>query len=561
MHKRLFFLSLVAVIGVNIGLFWFLACPYRLLPSDDLTYFQGLNTPGPSSTATLSPNLSRFTNSLHSLTPNPGILATLAQKQNPVYWLFLWSCNQVWSLLNAQPKSGLIFPTLLANILTILAIIRINRQLTGSQGWAMLAGLLYMTSAWTNTYYYFFSYTSLPTALLITAFALALTSASQPQGSRKAWAWAALGGAVLGLAFWSAPSAIVLTAILIPLPALLHRPSAWRRGLMQLGWQLAGFAATFTPFVRISYQAFGNHIAGNIYTNHYDDALDKFGYIPQAPSFSFAKIMAEYSLLQTGLTVLLLLLLGVTLLLRTRQAHNDNGVSQIPIHLSRPLTHSLILLVILLIHATVIDLLPTTKLGRTHFHSLPFLFLFLTVTPYHLLPYLKSQKTQTILSRVYFALLISSMCLSIMKSLETRSIRFALPIFLANRTDLHKLYILKEDPHADYITQWLDDQRFISISTSAIQQVIETETASGMHGALLIGPNGTDSGNTILQHSTMPDFTLNLPPSLPGSLTTFPYSSAYPPFLFEEEICQSLYFSGQTPSPSSQAGSITVLSW
>jgi len=535
--RRYFPLLVLALAGINIALFFLLALPYRLFPSDDQLYLQGLQAPAGE------------------------ILATLSQWQNPVYWLCLLGCSKIWALFSTRLLDSLIVTSLAANTATILALCHITLRLTGHRGWALLAGLLFMTSAWTNTYYFFFSYTPIPTALMAVAFACMLTGIHQPlTATAGAQAWPTASGAVLGLALWSAPSATVLTAILLPMIVLCHRPKGLLRGLSLFGWQMAGFIATAAPFARLSFQAFGNHVVGNIYTDHYDSAMDKFSYVPQPPAFTFLRIIAEYSPLQTLLAMLVFLMLCLALVSRRHTVGPAQPASSAsPLH--GPLAISLILAAICLAHAVIIDLLPTTKLGRAHFHVTPFLTLFLVVAPCHLLSRLASEKAKGVWRQAYCGLLILAMAMSAMKSLTTRAVRFSLPGYLASSPALQHLYLLREDPHANYIGLWLDDQRLTTVPASAISAIINGESARGAKGALLVGPNGPGSGNSILEQSTMADFNLPLPPAQMEGAAHFPYYSFYPPFLFEEEICQSLYAAGQTPAHNNPGSTIKVLTW
>ncbi len=534
--KQHFLLVLLAMVLINACLFWLLALPYRFVPSDDLSYYQYLQSKA------------------------LDVITSLSEHQNPCYFLYLLGCSQVWSLFSNAPENALIFSCLLANTLAIVSIMLASRRLTDNTAWAVSAGALYMTSAWTNNYYYFFSYAPLPAALLVLAFSLILKTAYfGPSAKGQARLWSATSGAVLGMTFWVAPAAILPIALLLPVIVLVHRQHWVKRGLALFYWQVAGFGLAFAPFAVLSWRPYLGHILENIHTYHYEEAYAKFSYVPKAPSFSFIRILSEYSPLQAGLALILTLMLGIAFI-KPNRTTDHHEITQRP-WLQPSLRLGLLLFAICLLHALAIDLLPTTKLGRTHFQILPFFILLLVTTPSSLLPGLSSSKGRKVVTFCYGAVLTAAVVLAAMKSLETRAVRTKVPEYLSRNTSLQHIYFLKEDPHANYIAQWLRDKRVIPIAANTISQVMREDTGKGDKAILLIGPTGMQSGNSILEHSVMADFNLTLPLSIRERLTFLPYYSFYPPFLFEEEISMALYFAGKTPAYSANDSSIKVLSW
>jgi hypothetical protein len=92
---------------------------------------------------------------------------------------------------------------------------------------------------------------------------------------------------------------------------------------------------------------------------------------------------------------------------------------------------------------------------------------------------------------------------------------------------------------------------------AAIRRGLEKEG----RGILLLGPTGPGSGNSILDAAVLPDFTPRLAKDIRDRITFLPYYAFHPPFLFEEETCQALYFSGQTPDPASPAAGLKAYNW
>lgn len=529
-------LVLLGLVMANACAVWLLAHPYRLFPADDQGYLQALR----------------------GIEGQP--LTHLAQRQNPVYWLYLQGCYQLWRLVSSQDQDIFLVANLAANTIGLLALTRITHQLTGNLRWALMTGLLYVTSAWTTTYYLFFSYTPLPTALMLVALSLMLTGCQcPPDAKRPGLLWTGAAGTVLGVAFWCAPSATLLTALLLPLPLLLTGTPFVRHRLPLTLAQAGGFIVSFLPWAFLCFRAYGNHIVGNITTYHYDDAVAKFSSVPKPPALSFWRIMGEYSGLQTTLFLVLIPLLSVALFFKNRSL--ISGAEEAKPFQLRPLRVCLILLVVCLVHAGVVDLLPTTKLARTHFHIFPLTLIFLVVTPYHLAKGFTSERIRRPLTMAYGGVLMLSILLSSLQSLESRSARFRLPEFLDRQQGLEHLYLLKEDPHAKYIAQWLQESRVTTIGLAMVGPLLRKGSPPGHKNALIIGPTGPGSGNSILRHGTLPDFDLELPQSITDRQLLIPYYSFHPPFLWEEEICQALYFAGGLPDPTAAESQIKILIW
>ncbi|KPK99022.1 MAG: hypothetical protein AMJ95_00980, partial [Omnitrophica WOR_2 bacterium SM23_72] len=110
------------------------------------------------------------------------------------------------------------------------------------------------------------------------------------------------------------------------------------------------------------YDIFWYHWQDNLHSGHYVDTLDKFGYLPRVPFFSFFLILKTYS----PIIFTSFLILSVIWLIINRNALRDQVLS-------------VYLLGVIISHAILIDLLPFTKLGRTHFVIYPLLLIVLVV--------------------------------------------------------------------------------------------------------------------------------------------------------------------------------------
>jgi hypothetical protein len=522
----------IALVIATASLFCALAHPYRFFPSDDALYLRRLGAPGATA------------------------LFVLSQRPNPTFWLYLVACARLRALVGLAPHDVFLVNALVANVVIALTLSRITRRATGGDGWALAAPLIFLTSAWTNTYYYLFSYTPMPTALLVVAASLTLDAARDPSKVTAAdRVRSVASGALLALAFWASPSAAPMAGLLMLTCVALHLPAHARRGFTLLVWQTAGFALAFAPFASISFEAWLDHVVVNIHTSHYDDAIVRFGVVPRHPNFTFVRVFFEHTSLQASLAfAVMAALLGAALVGLRRRA--PTAVSDTPYLTETRLGVTLVGLCAM--HAAAIDLLPTTKLGRAHFHAFPFVVLVLSVGARAVLSLRGDRRAMT---TAYALALALSATLSMAGVAETRRVRFSVPAWIAHESEGRALYVLREDPHAGALAAWLSASHITETSTDALRERIDADRNRGAHGALLVGPTGPMSGHSVLRHGTMPDFIPHLDVTGLTRAVALPYYSAHPAFLMEEEISSALFFSGRTQRPTTRGAGVTVFVW
>ena len=89
----------------------------------------------------------------------------------------------------------------------------------------------------------------------------------------------------------------------------------------------------------------------------------------------------------------------------------------------------------------------------------------------------------------------------------------------------------------------------------------KVHSRKGQEIGLIMGPNGIGSGLSIMLHCTLNDFLIKkqYEDYLQGAqrITSLPYYSKFLSFLFEEEVCQALYFEGKV----SNSDEILLLIW
>lgn len=410
-----------------------------------------------------------------------------------------------------------------------------------------------MTSAWTNAYYFLFSYTPLPTALMFGAFTASVTAArAWSRSPSRARAFSALAGALLGASFWSSPSAAPLVALLGCATLALHAPRELRRGGVLLAWQSAGFALVFAPLVRLSLEAYLDHVANNIDTSHYADALARFGHVPRAPFGTLARVLATHAPIEAALAAVATVGIAIALLRRSNRASSNESLD-----VASALRVCAVAAAVCVLHAAAIDALPTTKLGRTHFHVYPLVVLVLTVGARAAIDALSLRRFFAIAHGAALALTVA---LSLWATSARRARRFSVPSHLAAMGGA-RVYVLRDDPHREFLSTWLDDRHAVTVEASTLDAMISSQRARGERGALVVGPTGEGSGRSVMQHGTLRDFRPRLPSSLGGASMTVGYYGFDPAFLMEEEICEALLFTRRMPRVGSPSTRLRVFVW
>lgn len=517
-------LSILALAAGHLITFWLLAHPYRFFPCDDRDFYK-LLLPG-------SANFQDITSAAY---------------YQPFFISYLSLCRLLWKSITADSPSLLVFANLAANTISICMIVLTCRRLTGSLLWSVAAGLIFASSAWTANYYFMFSYAPFAVSLVLSAFTMQIYGA---QGNdRSTPILFAASGLLLALAFWGSPSAAVSISLVLagfPLVVWLHKRTPGQI-VPACAWVYSGFLLAILGYAFIYGRVYLGHILENIHTDHYLDAIIKFGYVPPPPFLSFFRILFEYSPFEA---VVFTILATVTILSVFGRRSRSDQVLRICVFLAA----------LCFAHGLTVDLLPTTKLGRTHFHAYPFLVIFMVVAG-HWVYSKTSGGFRRIFGAVFTALLLVSMSFSINQTMQTRATRFALPEFLAGQPKTTNIYLIREDPHANYLSDWLDDPRISFISNQSLGSMLKEAQAKSLHGMLIIGPSGPGSGNSILERGTLPDFNPMIPDDLAARLTYLPYCAFHPSFLFEEENCLALYFLGETPLSNNRSAMIKTLSW
>jgi len=536
-NKQFWLFSLIAISIYAIT--WLaLAWPYRPFPSDDIFSFhtgQGAHQP-----------------------------------------LFIFSLAVFKFFLSAFSKdefSYLLLHGIVSNSLSLFLLSAIVFRLTQNMALVVLSILLYGTSAWPANYYFMASYTPLATLLSLLICLLIIEAYLRYSNSittrhdnlekdtpvnsfltKRYEPFFILATIVSILYFLSSTSALLMIGFQILMIGYLFYQTSFISALFISALKnVKAVLALFFLFVIVYLVIFDNHALSilshwyhNIYTSHYTDALAKFGYVPKSPFFSLFHIAYTYNPI---LPILFVLVSGISLFFLAFKYYKKKLFSAF----ERVLMS---LIVVIYAHSITIDILPFTKLARTHFVVYPLIIIVFVVSFYYLISQLEDHLKRIKPYLIVFGLGACAfiITLNLAFSKEMIYVRKYTADYLTSLPADTEFYMLSGDNHADYIKYWL------GLSIKKIDKISQiTDTKNSRLIAIIIGPHGKDSGRSILKHSTFDDFILTEVVKPKGvKEVKLPYYAYFPSFLFEEEISQALFFAGETPDYKADNMQITV---
>ncbi len=490
--------------------------------------------------------------------------------------LFIFSLEFFKFLLSAFSNdeiSYLLVHGIVSNSLSLFLLSAIVCRLTQNMALVVLSILLYGTSAWPANYYFMASYTPWATMLSLLIFLLIIEaylrynhSITASHHTREKYTpvhrfltkryepFLILAAIVCILYFLSSSSALLMIIFQILLMGYLFSQSSFISALKNVKLKHAKAALAILSLFAILYLAiFDNHTLSllshwyhNIYTSHYTDALAKLGYVPEPPFFSLFHIAYTYN---PFLSILFVVVSGITLFFLAFKYYKKSPFSAFEKVLMS-------LIVVIYAHSIAIDILPFTKLARTHFVVYPLIIIVFLVSFYYLMSQLEHHLRRIKPYLIVFALGACAfiIMLNIAFSKEMIYVRKYTADYLTSLPAETQFYMLSQDIHADSIKYWL------GLPIKKIDRIsqINDNKHSGFI-AIIIGPHGKDSGKSILRHSTFDDFILTDVVKPKGvKEVKLPYYAYFPSFLFEEEISQALFFAGKTPDYKADNMQITV---
>jgi len=502
-----------------------LASPYNIMPSDDgyfATYGDANNT-------------------IFSL------INSLSRSWHPIFYLYIVFCKFVYTIfLNPQssriwhfPVQTLLFSGIMANSVSIVLITIIIYRITNAASASLAGMILFATSAWPVNYYFFASYPPFSTMLFLGSL-LFLIIAYERDVEKKT-PYIILSGILLGLFFGASSSASV--AIFLQLLLFIYLfPLKYNKRLVLFYFVAWGYTMFF--FSASFYPAMTERLRWNL-NNHYVEAWKQGIYVPKIPLFTFFRIAGTYNITLVAVFIILSVILCYNLIRSISINTIKNG----------KIIYGLCLFVWL--HSIIIDLLPFTKLGRAHFTVYPLMIIAVVIIIHQLLV-IQARKYRKPLAVLSLILLVTISYQQIMLAAKIRFKKNYAYSYLKSHVPSGKIYLLKEDPHAEYIGLWLRDFDIHNISISTLKDIAQRNKEEPMY--VIIGPYGRGSGKSIIHHCLLDDFgyddaTLNIRNT---KSITLPYFAYLPTFLLEE-LCMSFYFAGDIPDGENQSKNITLI--
>jgi hypothetical protein len=343
-NKQFWIFSLIAIV-IYATIWLSLAWPYRPFPGDDIWFFH------------------------HS-----------DGAHHPLFIFSLTVVKWFLSAFSTDEFSYFLVHGILSNSLSLFLLSAIVFRLTQNRVLVILTLLLYGTSAWPANYYFMASYTpwatmlSLLILLLIIEAYLRYSHSMTTNGhssekntsvktflSKRYEGFLILAGIVAGLFFLSSTSALLMIGIQIVMIGYLFSQTSFISGLKSAGIVLVILLLFVTFSLLLSEEhAIWSHWYKNIHTYHYTDALAKLGYVPKPPFFTLFYIGYTYHPI---LSIVFVIVSGITLVCFAFKSYKKSKFSAIEKVL-------ISLIVVIYAHAIAIDILPFTKLARTHFPRL-----------------------------------------------------------------------------------------------------------------------------------------------------------------------------------------------
>ncbi len=530
-NSKFWMILLLSAFGYFVA-WYILTYPYRLFPTDDNWFL-----------AVLTKKVELGTDEIY----------------HPVFFYFMFLIKTIWDFLSNDIRSVFLIAALLCNTVTLAILATIIYRLSGKYTLSIIAIVLWAFSAWPANYYFWGSYTTISTMIFMLSFYLLLESYLYYNNNlSKSFSLLILSSILAGFYAWSTASSPPVILVLLLAFVLLYNKKLLQKKRYLI--YIVLFFIIWGLFFAVYRKGFIEHLHINLTTDHYSTSMQKFGYIPETPFFSFFHVQSVYSNI---LSVSFLILNGLYVFYLIIKCCTKQKITRVENIVN-------ILLLMVWCHLLVIDFLPFTKLGRTHFVMYPlfvtsFIFLLYFMYRHALLFVAKHHK-------LYMGLRV--MCLLILGGVVVQNIQTAreliiatksAPAFLNQFISEIKFYTLEADPHTYFISDiWLHDIQVNPVSIEEFNHVRLTKGVEEKTG-LIVGPTGKNSGRmSIIYHRIFNDLYMKeiqnqLNWADTKKVILLPYYTTFPTFVMEEEIMQGLYFEGQLPDYRSKSQHLKLL--
>lgn len=511
---------------------------------------------------------------------------SILDSPSPVYYLLAYSALKFCGVFGnggCDAGQAILYLAIASNAVIVLLLGLILFQLTKNLHVQISGHAMYAFSAWPVTYHFMISYTVTTAALILLVFYLIIVC------DRKSRLLPSIAGIAAALALWTSPaSPLTVGLLLIAIGFLMWNGNSWQDPLKPSRFELQRFSIFIISFLIVGscfgyfgFQPYLDHLLHNINTPHYADAYKKFGFIPESPFFTYLRILKAYG--YVNLTLFVSALIAVPILVMKPIAGETEKYK---------IRVVLVLTCFVILHALLIDLLPTTKLARAHFPSYPISLIIICLIGFAGYTWTAKLINKKILLAVLLSVTLGAQAYEGAQiSKETRHVRVTAEKYLNNARAVTDWYLLQEDPHHGLMWTTFNwpslDIRSIHVSTKGLLslqgkfkpgqqyhviQLIDASKALSLIAnenrkpvGLVLGPHGRGSGLSVAGHAVFDDFNINALLKLDvlrsriKEIVLLPYYMHYPPFLLEEEITEALYFSDQIPDYRAPEMGITLV--
>jgi len=470
----------------------------------------------------------KYSKTIFKYTKRPFLLTNILKTYQPVFYVGLHINKNIWSYFSNDYNSTLAFSSALCTSITLIFIALIIYQITSSQYLSYLGLILYATSTWVLSYYFFFSYVVFAAmfGVVSTYFLILAYLKSKDEYIIAAGIFSAL----LFLSSTSSPPFIAVQAVALYL-LFRSQPGAIKKVFVFLATMYIAIAPLFSVF----FSEFEVHLQQNITANRYI----------LSNSLPVEKVMPEIISILWAYNKVFIICFFVLLTIFFYEYLKERFVKKDIKNAADASKRALFFLIVMLFLYTVLMAnIGYLKIARVYYVIYPiviitFCTLLNSVNLFEDISIRSFYKFtfKGILQLFFLVAIIVLVYNSIADNMDLFRGRRETPQFLQTLIDRHyKLYYISEDPHVPGIKTWLISKvhkefEFEVVSKNNLNDIINGRKDNERIAIVIKGPDGliNDLG-PILNNGKR--FVLN-------------YYGGFFAFLLEDDITRDMFFSGK----------------
>lgn len=471
-------------------------------------------------------DFNKYGKTIFKYTKRPFLLTNILKSYQPVFYLGLHINKIVWSYFSDDYNSTLAFSSALCTSITLIFIALIVCLITSNSYLSYLSFILYATSTWALSYFFFYSY-----VVFANMFASASTYFLILAYLKKKDQYIIAAGVLAALLFLSSTSASpFIAAQSIALFLLFYgQPGALKKVLVFA----AAIYITIAPLFSAFFYEFEVHLLQNITANNYilSNNLPIERATPEVISILWAynKVFVVY--------FFVLLCIFFYKYLANRFIKKDTG-SEIDVN-------KRVLFILIFMSFLYTVLMANTgyfAVTRVYFIIYPiFIIVFCSLLNNGGVAKDNFTKnswkfTDKAIRFLHFAVIIAIVYSSLTDDIDLLKVRREAPQFLQTLISKHyKLYYISEDPHVSGIKTWLVSKihkefEFESVSKDALNDIVNARKDNEKIAVIIKGPDSLISDLApVLNRGKR--FALNF--------------SGFFAFLLEDDVTRDMFFSGK----------------